>query len=184
MKKVRPEIVSALHELRFTRFLNSRMLPKPPKGFCKWCGRKFIGRVWCGGECRQEAYVRMGYVDNYIFIRDGGICAKCGIDTVWLRNNIIEIVRLWRRYGPRDISYYISYSEFWDAYGPWGRDFHKRLWEADHIIPVCEGGGCCGLENYQTLCLRCHKKESANLAKRRQVRPGQKSDLPSLLEKR
>lgn len=28
--------------------------------------------------------------------------------------------------------------------------------EVDHIIPVSEGGGSCGLENVQVLCERCH----------------------------
>lgn len=34
---------------------------------------------------------------------------------------------------------------------------HSNTWEADHIIPVFKGGGACGLNNYQTLCLNCHK---------------------------
>jgi len=42
-----------------------------------------------------------------------------------------------------------------------------HTWEADHIVPVIEGGGQCGLENYRTLCLSCHRKETAALAKRR-----------------
>lgn len=40
-------------------------------------------------------------------------------------------------------------------------------WEADHIVPVVEGGGECGLEGYRTLCLHCHKRETAKLARRR-----------------
>ncbi|GAG13619.1 unnamed protein product [marine sediment metagenome] len=43
-------------------------------------------------------------------------------------------------------------------------------WEADHIVPISEGGGCCGLDNYQTLCVPCHKKESAALAGRQKGR--------------
>lgn len=33
-------------------------------------------------------------------------------------------------------------------------------WEADHIIPVHQGGGGCGIENYQTLCADCHKMKT------------------------
>lgn len=40
------------------------------------------------------------------------------------------------------------------------------LWQADHIIPVIEGGGECGLENMRTLCTPCHKEETRNLLKR------------------
>lgn len=39
--------------------------------------------------------------------------------------------------------------------------------EIDHIIPVIEGGGCCGLDNLRTLCLACHRRQTAGLAKRR-----------------
>lgn len=43
----------------------------------------------------------------------------------------------------------------------------RHFWEADHIIPVIEGGGQCGLENLRTLCLRCHRQATSALARRR-----------------
>lgn len=56
----------------------------------------------------------------------------------------------------------------WDFYGG------GHTWEADHIIPVIEGGGGCGPEGYRTLCLACHKVETAKLAARRAVARKQK----------
>ena len=47
-----------------------------------------------------------------------------------------------------------------------GMDTWHGRWEADHIIPVSEGGGLCGLEGYRTLCKKCHGKESGELRKR------------------
>lgn len=45
---------------------------------------------------------------------------------------------------------------------------HRRsFWDMDHIRPVVEGGGSCGLDNLRTLCLKCHGKVSAELAARR-----------------
>ena len=32
--------------------------------------------------------------------------------------------------------------------------------DADHIKPVYEGGGSCGLDNIRTLCIACHKKNT------------------------
>ncbi len=37
------------------------------------------------------------------------------------------------------------------------------FWEADHIVPVAEGGGGCGLDNLRTLCTPCHQSETAKL---------------------
>ena len=37
------------------------------------------------------------------------------------------------------------------------------FWQADHIVPVCEGGGECDLSNYRTLCTPCHDKETRKL---------------------
>lgn len=39
-------------------------------------------------------------------------------------------------------------------------------WQADHVVPVAEGGGLCGLDGYRTLCLPCHNRETAALAAR------------------
>ena len=39
-------------------------------------------------------------------------------------------------------------------------------WAADHILPVVEGGGECGMENIRTLCNDCHKIETTALRKR------------------
>jgi 5-methylcytosine-specific restriction endonuclease McrA len=33
-------------------------------------------------------------------------------------------------------------------------------WHADHIVEVRHGGGACGLDNFQTLCLDCHKAKT------------------------
>lgn len=46
----------------------------------------------------------------------------------------------------------------------------RSYWEADHIVPVVEGGGRLGLENLQTLCLWCHRAKSAHDGRRRKRR--------------
>lgn len=43
---------------------------------------------------------------------------------------------------------------------------HGSLWQADHVVPVSEGGGASGLDNYRTLCLPCHKAVTKELASR------------------
>ncbi len=164
-KTPRPEIIARLHELRFTRYLNSSMLPTPEKGHCKWCGGK-AARVWCCEQCREDGYVRMGYVEGYLFRRDKGICAKCGLDTMWLKRQIRMITKVWRR---GDTLRMFAHFQFQQSLG-WAKETCRRLWDADHIIAVSEGGGCCGLDNFQTLCVPCHKKESAILAKKRAAR--------------
>ena len=42
----------------------------------------------------------------------------------------------------------------------------KSLWDADHLVPVVEGGGECDLENLRTLCLMCHRQETLALRRR------------------
>jgi hypothetical protein len=45
--------------------------------------------------------------------------------------------------------------------------YGKTLWDADHILPVVEGGGNCGLDNIRTLCCICHNAQTKELAGRR-----------------
>lgn len=51
----------------------------------------------------------------------------------------------------------------------------RGRWEMDHIVPVVEGGGACGLENLRTLCPDHHREATAALAKRRADRRRQAS---------
>lgn len=37
---------------------------------------------------------------------------------------------------------------------------HDEKWQADHIHPVFKGGGACTLDNFQTLCSKCHINKS------------------------
>ena len=39
----------------------------------------------------------------------------------------------------------------------WKRKNGGNLWDGDHIVPVKDGGGKCGLDNLRTLCIKCHK---------------------------
>lgn len=41
-----------------------------------------------------------------------------------------------------------------------------HFWQSDHINPVAEGGGSCGLDNLRTLCTPCHAVETARLSAR------------------
>lgn len=55
----------------------------------------------------------------------------------------------------------------------------QNLWQADHINPVAEGGGGCGLENIQTCCSPCHKAKTAEQARRAAlIRKGIDPDAP------
>jgi len=44
-----------------------------------------------------------------------------------------------------------------------GCGVQTKEWHADHIIPVFKGGGACGIDNFQTLCVDCHKEKSSYL---------------------
>ncbi|MGD0781205.1 MAG: HNH endonuclease [Dehalococcoidales bacterium] len=130
---------------------------------CRWCGKRLKGRrtSWCCKEHADEVFIRCWPVTAKwaVWERDGGVCARCGLDTERLQE---RISRIRRRFG-HDI-----FSQVLLKYAKRGFPFtlSRSWWEADHIIPVSEGGGNCGLEGYQTLCLPCHKKETASLRKR------------------
>ena len=74
-----------------------------------------------------------------------------------------------RWYWHRKPRNYTDHSRAWDRFirdnGFAGWDT-GAIWHMDHIVPVVEGGGACGLENLRTLCICCHKKETRELARR------------------
>jgi hypothetical protein len=46
------------------------------------------------------------------------------------------------------------------------------FWQADHILAVAEGGGDCGIQNFQTLCVPCHKLDTEKLRSRIRLNGG------------
>jgi hypothetical protein len=78
------------------------------------------------------------------------------------RTKRIEGLRTWRRFVTfMEERGWTRFRMEGDYSGP------SEPWDADHIDTVHDGGGGCGLDNYQTLCLPCHKKKNAEHAKLR-----------------
>ena len=125
---------------------------KRRKGLCRWCGATVPkGRfTFCGDACVHEWKLRTdpGYLRAEVLARDHGVCAQCGVDTEALRRNKRKLDWASRKQFEKD----------------WGR--RRHLWDADHIVPVAEGGGECDLANMRTLCLKCHRAATAALRRR------------------
>jgi len=134
-------------------------LAKGPNGrnLCRWCnlevpkGRQTFCSDWCVEEWRLRT--DPGYLREKVLDRDKGVCAQCRVDCVaaWLH--------LKRLRGPGRLK----------AFAGWGLRVgsRKSLWDADHIVPVVEGGGECDLANIRTLCLKCHRVATLELRQRR-----------------
>jgi len=110
---------------------------------CRWCRGPVAPprRTFCGDACVHEWKIRSSpwYVRREVKKRDKGICRLCGL-------NVIKAHRQWRRAQPPATDR--AGRKVWRAGRP--------RWEADHIVPVADGGGECGLDNYRLLCRACH----------------------------
>jgi 5-methylcytosine-specific restriction enzyme A len=134
-------------------------LPTGPNGrrLCRWCNLEVPkGRItFCSDWCVEEWRLRTdpGYLREKVLERDRGVCAACGTDCLDAERHIQRLRGAARL----------------KALLEWGQraGARKSLWDADHIVPVVEGGGECDLENIRTLCLKCHRAATAELRKRR-----------------
>lgn len=138
-------------------------LPKGPDGrsLCRWCSLEVPPgrRSFCSEFCVHEWRLRTdpSYLRDQTFERDRGVCAMCAVDTVAAFNQIRRSrgtgrLRLLQHWGLKSLN-------------------RRSLWDADHIVPVVEGGGACDLANIRTLCLLCHRKMTAHLRARRATLP-------------
>lgn len=163
-----------------------------------WCSRCFgeirrrSGLRWyCGEQCRADTLVRRNqvYRRQYVWVRDRGRCALCGLEAWKLEARIhqirlaidgviqipntaksvgMESLKAWKvckrrsRHSPNG-------QRRWARVNGWlgrrGLPYRGSFWEADHIVPTVEGGGN-GLENLRTLCVPCHVAETAKLKRR------------------
>ena len=126
---------------------------------CRWCKGVVSGRrrTFCSDACVHEWRLRSStsYLRECVLERDRGVCALCGLDTVRLRRRVMRLPFAKRMSEIRRLQV--------DGLAFRGR---KTWWEADHIVPVVEGGDS-NLENVRTLCIPCHRKVTAALRDRR-----------------
>jgi 5-methylcytosine-specific restriction protein A len=130
-------------------------LPRGESGriLCRWCalevprGRHTFCSEWCVHEWKLRS--NPGYLRQQVLKRDKGICALCRVNT------LSAFLRLKKSRGASRNSHLAD----------WGlaRLNRRSLWDADHILPVVEGGGECDLRNLRTLCLKCHRLITAEL---------------------
>lgn len=131
-------------------------LPKGTNGrcLCRWCSLEVpTGRLtFCSDWCVEEWKLRSdpGHLRDRVLERDRGVCAICRLDCLG------EFRRIKRLRGTARLK----------ALADWGQGGRKSLWDADHIVPVAEGGGECDLSNMRTLCLKCHRLHTAALRER------------------
>ena len=137
-------------------------LPKGTNGrlLCRWCSLEVPARrfTFCSDWCVNEWRLRTdpGYLREQVLLRDAGVCAICRTDT------ITAYRELRRSRG----------SQRKKLLATWGlrRLTRQSLWDADHKVPVVEGGGQCDLQNLRTLCVRCHRLQTCELRARLTVR--------------
>lgn len=170
---------------------NRKMAEKPlvkgPNGrnCCRWCGKETAPprRTFCSNECVDEYLIRRQpqYARRRVWERDNGTCTMCGLK-VWKLQSRYHYARpenLRRRTYLKKEHLYPNRRKRFDRWIQLRRQAREAIvkeypwvsgvsmWQADHIVPVCEGGGECGLDNLRLLCTPCHKEETKKLAKRR-----------------
>lgn len=164
------------------------------KGRCAWCGTTDLPKrrkSWCSQKCVDEYLMRSSSsgMRAAVYKRDRGICAICGCNATqeyrkWKLART-EVQRLTQRLlqgivvgwwsipagvvnPPTKTELRAFREDLLARYAPGNWTPNRSSgWDADHIVPVVEGGGECSLDNLRTLCHPCHKRVTAELAARR-----------------
>jgi 5-methylcytosine-specific restriction endonuclease McrA len=140
-----------------------KQLPLGPSGrpLCRKCSGEIAKgsgrRTFCSEACVVEWKIRTQpeFAAERVHARDKGVCVTCArdCDSLFRKIRVTKKARRPRRMAELGLPAYLSR--------------RRRYWEVDHITPVVEGGGSCGLENLRTLCWECHRKVTRELGVRR-----------------
>jgi hypothetical protein len=130
-----------------------------------------IRDLFCSDKCalRYTHTVKPGGLREDLFGVERGVCCRCERDC----HAFVRALQVHKKRARHDMIL-----RFDPRYRRYPRLLHQlaytahegSAWHADHIVPVFEGGGECGLENMQTLCTMCHQSSSRSLARKRKKR--------------
>jgi 5-methylcytosine-specific restriction protein A len=140
------------------------------RGLCRICVAEVPSgrRTFCGDACVETYHIRVGRYRDSVYRRDRGVCAICSDDTERKIDTARRTARLLTRPNGH---WYEIYSRICRQ---WGYPTYNSPWQADHIVPLSEGGRN-EIQNLRTLCLPCHLDETAKLtgrlAQRRREQP-------------
>ncbi len=136
-------------------------------GECTWCGGKLTGRqsAWCGRLC-VDAFLQLQprNMRDVVHARDHGRCRQCKRDC----DRMFYLAQRLLCLAAKNVSWAATVTALrahWASVGfHISRDFsNEHYWEANHIVPVCQGGGLRGPDNYETLCVPCHAAATRQL---------------------
>lgn len=152
-----PEARMALPRTLSGGRIKPNLLARGPNGLalCRWCDLEILAkrrRTFCSEYCVHQHRLRTdpGYLRDQVHARDHGVCALCDADTSAI-------------YAALKRSRGAAKAAGLSLYGMKSITARRSLWDADHILPVAEGGGQCDLDNLRTLCLPCHREVTAQL---------------------
>lgn len=159
-------------------FVDRTTMETGPRGFplCRFCQQETPSkmRTFCSNGCVHEHKIRSqgSYVRKCLSTRDGGQCAECGADAGGLYKRarqawISEKLPLLRTSAVVQAVAGTPFEGMVPRAGSNARPTSGEFWHADHIVPVVLGGGQCGLNNFRTLCVPCHKASTKRLARER-----------------
>lgn len=134
---------------------------------CRWCGKipKPPRKTFCNDECVFEWKIRSSpsFARKIVFKRDKGICSECGLDTKSLGKGLKRPLK-----GETKEQWHRRVTELRKKYNI--PKYRKTLYDVDHIVPVCEGGGADIknlLDNLRLLCIFCHQTITQKLLQKR-----------------
>jgi len=137
---------------------DTAVLPRGSGGrcLCRQCGQEVPPRrrTFCGDACVEQWKLKTdpSFLRRRVWKRDKGLCARCGLKCRDLEKAIDLLRGVLARQGKSKV-----YGDLRKALKIRSR---HSFWDADHIRAVVDGGGECGLENMQTLCLWCHREKT------------------------
>jgi 5-methylcytosine-specific restriction endonuclease McrA len=141
--------------------------------------------LFCSTKCERDmkAKVSGGAARRQLMRRDRGICSMCKLDCAKLIRKLQSIEKgpetdsegnlLWKLQR-EDLLSRAEYRNFTSRLSKAMKEalidkaLSGKAWQADHIVPVFEGGGQCTVTNLRTLCTACHKDVTAAQASKRQ----------------